>query len=224
VYQFDAAQTALTAAPAPRLALSQRALIRMLDIFLAVSLLVAFAPLMLLIALTIQLQDGGAALFAQERVGRGGRVFRCLKFRSMVLDAEDRLQALLRYDAAARQEWARDQKLRDDPRITPLGRFLRISSLDELPQLWNVLRGDMSLVGPRPIVPGEIVRYGRCFGWYCSVKPGLTGLWQVSGRNGVSYRRRVALDVVYARRRSLALYCVILVRTVPAVLLRDGSC
>jgi lipopolysaccharide/colanic/teichoic acid biosynthesis glycosyltransferase len=125
---------------------------------------------------------------------------------------------------AAREEWARDQKLRDDPRVTRLGRFLRKTSLDELPQLINVLRGEMNLVGPRPILESEIPRYGASFRHYCTVKPGITGLWQVSGRNNTSYRKRVALDVLYARRRSAGLDLLILLRTVPAVLLRQGSC
>lgn len=223
MYRYDAAQTTITPMPVARTALSERAVLRLMDLTVAALLLLLFAPLMIIIALAVKFQDGGPALFAQGRVGRGGQLFRCYKFRSMVLDAEERLQALLRDDPAARLEWAKDQKLREDPRITSLGRFLRISSLDELPQLWNVVRGDMSLVGPRPIVPAEIVRYGRSFGWYCTVRPGMTGLWQVSGRNSVSYRRRVALDVVYAQRRSVTLNVTILARTLPAVLLRDGS-
>ena len=132
----------------------------------------------------------------------------------------DRLEAS---DPIARLEWEKDHKLRNDPRITRLGSFLRKSSLDELPQLFNVLRGEMSLVGPRPIVDAEVVRYGRYFADYCSVRPGITGLWQISGRNDVSYRRRVALDVAFARARSRSLYVRILAGTVPSVLVRRGS-
>ena len=141
----------------------------------------------------------------------------------MRTDADERLHHLLASDPQARIEWARDHKLRQDPRITPLGVFLRRSSLDELPQFLNVLRGEMSLVGPRPIVEAEIPRYGRYFVHYCANKPGITGLWQISGRNDVGYRRRVAMDVIYARRRSIGLYLWILLATAPAVLLRRGA-
>jgi exopolysaccharide production protein ExoY len=141
----------------------------------------------------------------------------------MVVDAEDRLSALLARDPEARREWETDHKLRSDPRVTLLGRFLRVTSLDEFPQLFNVLAGEMSLVGPRPIVTAEVARYGRWFANYCSVRPGVTGVWQVSGRNDVDYRRRVAMDVLYARTRSLTLYVGVLLATVPAVLKRSGS-
>jgi lipopolysaccharide/colanic/teichoic acid biosynthesis glycosyltransferase len=180
-------------------------------------------PLLLAIAASVKLQDGGSIIFAHERLGKDGRKFRCFKFRSMVADAEHRLAQLLARDAIARAEWARDHKLRRDPRITPFGDFLRRSSLDELPQLFNVLRGEMSIVGPRPIVDAEIAKYGRRYRYYCAVKPGITGLWQVSGRNDVSYRRRVAMDTVYARRKSLAWDLKLLFLTVPAVLFASGS-
>jgi exopolysaccharide production protein ExoY len=186
-------------------------------------LLVFLAPLLLVVAAVIRLCDRGPVLFGHTRVGLGGRRFKCLKFRTMVPDAEGRLQALLQNDPAAREEWLRDQKLRRDPRITPVGEFLRKSSLDDLPQLINILKGEMSLVGPRPIVTAEIQRYGRFYPYYCSVRPGLTGLWQVSGRNDVNYRRRVAMDVMYIRRRNLGLYLWVLFATIPAVLMRDGA-
>jgi exopolysaccharide production protein ExoY len=190
---------------------------------LALIALVFLAPMMTLVALAIWLQDGGPVIYSQMRIGRGGVSFKCLKFRSMLVDAEDRLQHLLAQNPDARAEWDRDHKLRDDPRITALGSFLRRSSVDEIPQLINVLRGEMSLVGPRPIVAAEAKRYGRYIHDYCSVNPGITGLWQVSGRNDVSYRRRVALDVTYARSKSFLLDLKILAATVPAVLLRRGS-
>jgi lipopolysaccharide/colanic/teichoic acid biosynthesis glycosyltransferase len=196
---------------------------RILDVVIAATALIFFAPLMLLTALIIKLQDGGPIFFGHTRIGRGGRAFKCLKFRSMVVDAEERLHRLLERDPVARQEWAADQKLRVDPRITAFGAALRKSSLDELPQLLNVLRGEMSIVGPRPIVQAEVVRYGRAYRYYCKVRPGITGLWQVSGRNDVSYRQRVALDALYARSRSLGLNVSIILRTIPAVLLRKGS-
>jgi exopolysaccharide production protein ExoY len=196
---------------------------RFLDILIATALLVFLAPVMALVAVGVKVQDGGPVAFGQPRIGRDGRHFRCLKFRSMVIDAEDRLDHLLASDAEARDEWSVYRKLRRDPRVTPLGSFLRKSSLDELPQLFNVLRGEMSLVGPRPIVPSEAPLYGRWLRHYKTVRPGITGLWQVSGRNHTSYRRRVALDVLYAKRRSLALDLAILLKTIPAVLLTEGS-
>jgi Undecaprenyl-phosphate galactose phosphotransferase WbaP len=201
----------------------QERAIRVFDIVIALIAIVFTLPLLVSIALAVRAQDGGAAIFSQERVGRNGRMFRCLKFRSMVLSAEARLAALLESDPAARAEWARDHKLRQDPRITKLGEFLRKTSLDELPQLFNVLRGDMSIVGPRPIVAAEICRYGRRFESYCAVRPGITGLWQVSGRNDTTYRRRVAMDTIYAKRKSLALDVRLLLLTVPAVLFATGS-
>jgi lipopolysaccharide/colanic/teichoic acid biosynthesis glycosyltransferase len=197
---------------------------RLFDTVLAVALLLFVAPLMLVIAALVAAQDGGSPIFAHLRVGRGGRPFPCLKFRSMVRDADQQLAALLAADPRARAEWARDHKLRDDPRVTRLGRVLRPLGLDELPQLFNVLRGEMSMVGPRPIVEAEAVRYGRHFARYCAVRPGITGLWQVSGRNDVSYRRRVVMDVAYARSKSVWTDAAILVATVPAVLTRRGSC
>ena len=196
---------------------------RSADLVLASLALVFAAPLMVLVATAVWIQDRGPIFFAHRRLGRGGRTFNCLKFRSMLVDSDVRLKRLLAESASARAEWERDHKLRNDPRITPLGSFLRRSSLDELPQLFNVLMGDMSLVGPRPIVAGEIKHYGRRFAHYCSVRPGITGLWQVSGRNDVSYRRRVAIDSYYARRLTMRLYLLILVATIPSVLLRKGS-
>lgn len=196
---------------------------RVLDVTVALIALIIVLPMLLLIAAMVKMQDGGPVLFAQARIGRGGRRFRCYKIRTMVVDAQARLEAVLASDPAARREWERDHKLRNDPRITGLGRILRESSLDELPQLFNVLNGEMSIVGPRPIVEAEVVRYGRAFRHYCSVPPGITGLWQVSGRNDVEYRERVALDVLYARKRSVTRNLSIMVMTVPAVLLRKGS-
>ncbi len=194
-----------------------------IDITLSLAILAFIAPLLLVVALAIYCQDGGPVVFAHRRIGRHGQHFYCLKFRSMAADAEQRLAEVLANDPAARDEWARDHKLKNDPRITKLGHFLRQSSLDELPQLFNVLRGEMSLVGPRPIVDAEAPKYGRRFQRYCAVKPGITGLWQVSGRNDVSYRSRVAMDCAYAKAKSIRLDLWILFATIPAVLLRRGS-
>jgi len=186
-------------------------------------LLLMAAPLMLLVAWLIWRRDGVPILFAHYRVGRNGELFRCLKFRSMYRDSERMLQELLLSDPAARAEWERDQKLSRDPRVTPVGHFLRKTSLDELPQLINVLRGEMSLVGPRPITTGELARYGAARWHYLSVTPGMTGLWQVSGRNNTTYDERVALDRRYVEERSVGLDLSILWRTLGVVLARDGA-
>jgi exopolysaccharide production protein ExoY len=190
---------------------------------LAAALALLFAPLMLVIGLLIYIEDGGPVFFVQKRVGRGGLLFPCVKFRSMRPTAEAELAALLDRDPAARLEWEQTQKLQSDPRVTRIGAALRRHSLDEIPQLFNVLIGQMELVGPRPIVPAEIKRYGRRFSAYCAVRPGLTGLWQVNGRSDTSYRRRVAIDVCYARNKSPALDLLILAATAPIVIFGRGS-
>ena len=195
----------------------------MLHASLALMITLFFLPVLAMVAVAVFAQDRGPVIFAHTRIGRNGQLFRCYKFRSMRVDAEARLSEVLQADPAAREEWARSHKLRCDPRVTPLGDFLRRSSLDELPQFFNVIRGEMSLVGPRPIVEAERVRYGRRFQAYCAVKPGITGLWQVSGRNDVTYRARVAMDTCYANKKSLALDLYILVMTVPCVLRSRGS-
>jgi lipopolysaccharide/colanic/teichoic acid biosynthesis glycosyltransferase len=197
--------------------------IRTLDIVIASLGLLFLLPIMLAVAIKLYV-EGGPVFFAHRRVGRGGRPFYCLKFRSMVVDAEERLARLLRDDPEARREWDENHKLRNDPRITAFGQFLRKSSVDELPQLFNVLRGEMSIVGPRPIVDAEMQKYGRRIVSYLSVKPGITGIWQVSGRSDVCYRTRVAMDCVYAKKQtSPILYMWLVVATVPAVLARRGS-
>lgn len=202
----------------------QPALKRAMDVVMAGVLLLLGLPVFALLALLVRL-DGGPVFFAHERVGFGGRRFGCLKFRSMVTDSTARLEALLASDPAARAEWDATRKLRHDPRITWMGRFLRVSSLDELPQLLNVLRGEMSLVGPRPVVAAELtLHYGAAARHYLSVRPGITGLWQVSGRSTTSYDTRVALDVRYATNPSLLEDMRILLRTPAAVLLRRGAC
>ena len=194
---------------------------RAFDIVGAVALLLVFSPLMLVISLLLWM-EGGSVIYRHRRVGRNGRMFDCLKFRTMVPNADQVLGELLEKRPELRAEWIRDHKLRDDPRVTAVGRFLRRTSLDELPQLWNVLRGEMSLVGPRPVVREELMRYGRNAAFYLSVKPGLTGLWQVTGRNDVSYRRRVVLDVYYIRKQNLLLDCYILFKT-PSVVFGGGG-
>lgn len=195
---------------------------RVVDVIGASVLLVAFLPLMIVIAAIMCLKRG-PLLFGHVRVGRGGAEFPCLKFRTMVVDAEERLQALLARDPVARRQWQVSRKLDDDPRITAAGRFLRRSSLDELPQLINVLRGEMSLVGPRPVTRAELERYGEAEASYLALRPGLTGLWQVSGRNDVSYASRVALDDSYARSFSFRGDLMLLFQTVGVVLGATGK-
>ncbi|MEG3174716.1 sugar transferase [Sphingomonas sp. RB3P16] len=203
--------------------LSRASAIRALDLTVALAALAFLFPLLVLVAILVFAFDPGPIFFAQRRIGQHGVHFRCFKFRSMATNAEERLQHVLQTDLAAREEWQRDHKLKRDPRITGIGGFLRKSSMDELPQLINVLKGEMSLVGPRPIVDAEVSRYGRYFAHYCLTKPGITGLWQISGRNNVSYRRRVAFDVAYSRSVSFKLNLKILAYTIPSVLLAKGS-
>jgi undecaprenyl-phosphate galactose phosphotransferase len=189
----------------------------------ALLIIIAISPVLALVAWLIWKRDGAPIFFGHYRVGRDGELFRCLKFRSMYRDADRMLKELLETDPQARAEWERDQKLANDPRITPVGHFLRKTSLDELPQLFNVLRGEMSLVGPRPITNGELARYGAARWHYLSVQPGMTGLWQVSGRNNTTYDERVALDRRYVEARSIRLDLSILFRTIKVVVARDGA-
>lgn len=192
------------------------------DQLVAAILLVLFAPLLAVLALAVR-RDGGPALYRHGRIGEGGRPFHCIKFRTMVPDADAVLARVIAADAAAAAEWHATQKLRNDPRVTRVGRFLRKSSLDELPQLFNILRGEMSLVGPRPIVQAEIARYAQDIEYYYEARPGITGLWQVSGRNDTSYERRVRLDVWYVRNWTLWHDIAILMKTIPAVFLQRGA-
>lgn len=192
------------------------------DYTVAALLLVASLPFFALFSALIA-RDGGPVFYGHARLGANGRKFRCLKFRTMVHDADRKLDDLLACDPAARAEWEASRKLQHDPRITPTGHFLRRFSLDELPQLLNVLRGDMSLVGPRPIHAAEVERFGADIDYYLQVKPGITGLWQVSGRNSLDYQQRIALNTWYVKNWSLWLDIVILMKTVPTVLSRHGA-
>ncbi len=195
---------------------------RVFDLTLGILLLIASAPLLLIIAILVAL-DGGPVLYRHSRVGKGITPFDCLKFRTMILDADHCLDEYLGHHPQASDEWARDQKLMFDPRITPIGKFLRKTSFDELPQIFNVLRGEMSLVGPRPVTGAELARYKEHVGEYASVLPGITGLWQVSGRNDVSYERRVELDVEYVRNHNLLRDLVILAKTPRVILNPTGA-
>lgn len=195
---------------------------RLVDVAASLIAIVFFGPLMALVTLMILLFDFGPILYTQERIGLHGRKFHILKFRTMCANAEKVLADVLERDETARSEWATRQKLECDPRVTWFGKFMRLSSVDELPQLFNVLVGDMSIVGPRPIVEQEASRYGRYLADYVSCRPGITGLWQVNGRNGTTYRRRVAIDTKYSRCVCFVLDLRILAKTVPTILKGDG--
>lgn len=195
---------------------------RAMDLSCGLILLLLLIPVFLLVAIGVRC-SGKQIVFAHKRIGQGGRTFRCFKFRSMYSDADARLKQLLERDPAARKEWAENFKLKDDPRVTRFGAILRRTSLDELPQLFNVVAGHMCLVGPRPVVEDELVRYGRYARFYLLVRPGMTGLWQVSGRSDTSYRRRVALDCTYVRSQSLQLDLKILLKTIVVVWRRQSG-
>ena len=200
-----------------------RSVYRALDVLGSLALIILLLPVMLILTVLVAVTSNSTPIFAHRRVGQGGRSFNCFKFRSMCCDAEERLERLLKEDPALRKEWMQHHKLVNDPRITPLGHFLRETSLDELPQLFNVLWGNMSFVGPRPVVQAELSHYGRSLSSYLSMKPGLTGLWQVTCRSESTYRRRVAIDRLYAQRKCYWLDLRILFATVPAVLSRKGA-
>ncbi len=201
-----------------------RALKRAIDLILAIAICVPLVPLLLAIGVLIKLTSPGPAIFKQERVGHEGQRFLCWKFRTMVCDGQRVLDEHLAANPAVREQWERDHKLQYDPRVTTIGQLLRRTSLDELPQLWNVLRGEMSLVGPRPILASEISDFGAEFQAFCSVLPGITGMWQVSGRNQTTYAEHVELDGFYARNWSIWLDLHILMLTFKVVLLRQGAC
>ena len=201
----------------------RRVVDRSLDIVIAWLLLLVLLPLLLLLVIVIRVSTRGPALYRHVRVGRNGQLFHVLKLRTMVRDADERLQTLLESSAEARAEFEATFKLRDDPRVTPVGRFLRRTSLDELPQLLNVLRGEMSLVGPRPVIPQETIRYGPHLPTVLRVRPGVTGVWQVSGRNDIPYDDRVEMDAAYALHHGLRTNVVVLLKTVPAVVRPRGN-
>ncbi|MDD3765504.1 MAG: sugar transferase [Nevskiales bacterium] len=195
---------------------------RALDIVGGLTLATVFSPVFVVVTVAM-LRDDGPIFFGHKRIGKDGKTFKVYKFRTMVPNAQQVLENLLESNPEMRAEWEQDHKLRDDPRITRVGQFLRKTSLDELPQLWNVFKGEMSLVGPRPVVEAELPKYGRALRHYCATKPGITGLWQVSGRNDTDYRRRVALDRYYSERASILLDVNILLRTVWVVVGRRGA-
>ena len=191
---------------------------RLADIVIAATALIFLSPAWLTIAALIKLSDGGPVLYRHRRIGRFGARFDCLKFRTMATDGDERLARHLDADPDAATEWRETQKLRDDPRVTTVGALLRRSSFDELPQLWNVLRGEMSVVGPRPVTRAELRRYGRDRRYYLLVRPGMTGLWQVSGRSHTTYEQRVRFDREYLEEWSWLGELWIMLMTIPAVL------
>lgn len=196
---------------------------RFFDVVAALAGLVVLSPLLLMLALLVKCSDGGRVFYGHRRIGRNGRVFRCLKFRTMVENGDEVLAAHLAKNPQDREEWAATRKLQSDPRVTRVGAVLRKLSLDELPQIFNILRGEMSFVGPRPVVGDELLMYGTAASFYLQSRPGLTGLWQVSGRNDVSYGTRVAFDRHYVENWSFVFDLKILIWTVPAVFSSRGS-
>lgn len=202
---------------------ARRTLKRAFDILFSGVALTLLAPVFGVIALALRLREPGPVFFSHKRVGLDGKEFRCLKFRTMRTDGDRRLEWVFSIDPIARTEWETDQKLARDPRVHAIGNVLRRTSLDELPQFWNVLKGDMSIVGPRPITWGESDKYGQHFADYCSVKPGITGAWQVGGRSETSYDYRVGLDVDYVRHATFLDDIRIVFKTVGVVLAQRGA-
>lgn len=196
---------------------------RAFDITIAMIALVMFLPLFLMIMALVKFTDGGSVFYGHKRVGHNGRYFKCLKFRTMVVNGDEVLRRHLHANPDAAEEWRQTRKLKDDPRVTAVGTVLRKLSLDELPQLINILRGDMSIVGPRPVVDEELTLYDNFAVYYLRTRPGLTGLWQISGRNDVSYESRIAFDTHYVQNWSLMQDMAIIVKTIPAVCMSRGS-
>jgi exopolysaccharide production protein ExoY len=193
------------------------------DVTTASLALIFISPIFLMLALLVKFSDRGPIFYGHRRIGHNGQTFRCLKFRTMVVDGDRVLNAYLHANPKAQEEWRETRKLQDDPRVTVIGSVLRKLSLDELPQLINIIRGEMSVVGPRPVVEDELERYEGAAVYYLQSRPGLTGLWQVSGRNDVSYESRVAFDTHYVKNWSLRSDMLIIARTIPAVCLSRGS-
>lgn len=212
----------MAAVPSPERKLYAGPLKRSLDLVLSTAALLFFMPLMGIVFAIVR-RDGGPGLFVHRRVGRNGREFGCLKFRTMVVDAEASISSYLKSNPTERAEWEATRKLKNDPRVTRLGKILRQTSIDELPQLINVIVGDMSIVGPRPVTVSELRKYGTRSGAYLSIRPGITGLWQVSGRSDTSYDFRVALDEEYSQNVSINLDLYLIVRTFFVVLKREGA-
>lgn len=201
----------------------REAILRIFDFSISLIGLFLLLPVLSIVGVLVFLQDGGPIFFKQTRIGKNGKTFTCYKFRSMLKNAPELLEKYLIQHPELLDEWKKDHKLKNDPRITLFGKFIRKSSLDEFPQLWNVLKGEMSLVGPRPIVASEIEKYKSSIRYYYGVRPGITGIWQISGRNNIDYNRRVAMDRKFYQEYGIITYFRILILTVPAVLKQHGS-
>ncbi|MFB8790262.1 MAG: sugar transferase [Potamolinea sp.] len=191
---------------------------RLFDVLFSLSVLTLFLPVYLLLATLIAISSPGPIFYVQKRVGKNYQPFACLKFRTMVEDADSKLLDLINTSPALREEFEDNFKLKKDPRITRIGKFLRLTSLDEFPQFWNVLMGDMSVVGPRPLVPEELPKYGRHMDKVLTIRPGITGLWQVSGRNDIPYNQRVQIDVYYVNFRNLWMDLWLIIRTIGVII------
>ncbi|NJK39276.1 MAG: sugar transferase [Oscillatoriales cyanobacterium RM2_1_1] len=196
---------------------------RLFDILFSLSVLVLFAPVYLLLALLIALSSPGSVFYVQQRVGKNRQLFGCIKFRTMVNNADEMLHDLMETSPNLRQEYQNNFKLKHDPRITWIGHFLRVTSLDEFPQFWNVLKGDMSVVGPRPLVAEELYKYGRHMDKVLTIRPGITGLWQVSGRNDIPYPRRVQIDLHYVNFKNFWIDLWIMVKTIGVVIFPNNN-
>jgi undecaprenyl-phosphate galactose phosphotransferase len=197
---------------------------RIFDIAFSSFVLILGSPLFLCIAVAIRLSSKGKSIYAHKRVGRAGRSFKCYKFRTMYMDADKKLNHILQTDAQLKKEWEENRKLKNDPRVTKLGAFLRKTSLDELPQFWNVLKGDLSVVGPRPVVQEEVVKHlGIKANKILSIRPGLTGIWQVSGRSDTSYSNRILMDEEYVDTQSLTLDIKLILKTIPSMIASRGA-
>ena len=199
-----------------------RASKRVFDILFSIFCLIVFAPVFFILYLLVT-RDGGSAFYGHQRIGRDGKKFKCLKFRSMTINSQELLKKLLDEDPDIRLEWETTFKLKNDPRVTKIGNFLRKTSLDELPQLINILKGEMSTVGPRPVTADELPMYDQFLSYYLASRPGLTGLWQVSGRNDVDYDTRVQMDTAYVKNWSFFQDIIIILKTIIVVLKKDGA-
>lgn len=190
---------------------------RMFDIVFALFVLTVFSPVYLILMILVALNSKGPIFYVQQRIGRNYQPFNCIKFRTMIDNADEALEVIMKKSDRFRQEFQDSYKLKQDPRITKIGKFLRLTSLDELPQFWNVLKGEMSVVGPRPLVPEELIKYGHKIDTVLKIKPGITGLWQVSGRNDIPYPKRVKIDVYYATSHSWVLDLWIVYKTIGVI-------
>lgn len=217
-------ENTLSISPLMEFPIKHNAIKRLFDICFSILILVLTAPLMACIAIMVRFSSQGKIVYAHERIGRGCKPFKCYKFRTMYFDADHRLQEILKSSTDLKAEWDQTHKLKNDPRVTPIGKFLRKTSLDEFPQFWNVLRGDLSVVGPRPVVQYELERHlGIKASKILSIRPGLTGLWQVSGRSDLSYANRIRMDEQYVESHSMMMDLIIITKTIPSMFFSNGA-